>query len=60
MAKINELSLTIKVSELLRDDEEFAPIMDSDSISQLIGVIQELSGGKALVEIVDLKVKDEE
>ena len=60
MAKINELSLTIKVSELLRDDEEFAPIMDSDSISQLIGVIQELSSGKALVEIVDLKVKDEE
>lgn len=60
MAKINELSLTIKVSELLRDDEEFAPIMDSDSISQLIGVIQELSGAKALVEIVDLKVKDEE
>lgn len=58
MAKINELSLVVKISELLRDDEEFAPIMDSETLSQLVAIIQELSGNKALVEVVELKSEE--
>lgn len=58
MAKINELSLVVKISELLRDDEEFAPIMDSETLSQLVAIIQELSGSKALVEVVELKSEE--
>ena len=58
MAKINELSLVVKISELLKDDEEFAPIMDSETLAQLVAVIQELSGNKALVEVVELKSEE--
>lgn len=58
MAKINELNLVVKISELLRDDDEFTPIMDAETLSQLVAVIQELSGNKALVEVVELKSEE--
>lgn len=51
MAKINESIIVVKVSELVRDNEETSPVLNAEVIGQLEAVIQELSGGNALVEI---------
>ena len=50
MAKLNEDIVVIKVSKLLRDTEEDAPILDDQIIDQLEQVIGELVPG-SLVEI---------
>ena len=51
MATINSDTIEIKVSELLRDDQSTAAILDADTITQLIDIIQELVGDKRLVEV---------
>tara|TARA_B100000749_G_scaffold260383_1_gene231795 strand:- start:734 stop:895 length:162 start_codon:yes stop_codon:yes gene_type:complete len=50
MAKLNEDIVVIKVSKLLRDTDEEAPILDDVLVTQLEQVIGELVPG-ALVEI---------
>lgn len=52
MAKINEDAIIIKVSELLRDDQPEAVILDGDVVEQLQAVIQELVGANRLVEVI--------
>ena len=51
MAKLNEETIEIKVSELLRDNDDATPILDADTLGQLIAVIEELVGAKRIVEI---------
>ena len=51
MAKINEIAFVVKVSELVRDEEEAQPILNSEALAQLEAVVKELAGPKALVEI---------
>jgi hypothetical protein len=51
MAKLNSDTIEIKVSELVKDDEKTAAILDEDLISQLIQVLEQLVGDKRLVEI---------
>ena len=50
MARLNEDIIVIKVSKLLRDTEEDAPILDDQIVSQLEQVISELVP-ETLVEI---------
>lgn len=52
MAKINEDAIIIKVSELLRDDQPEAVILDAEVVEQLQVVIQELVGANRLVEVI--------
>jgi len=54
MAKINEFAVAIKVSKLLKDNDPITPIMDNETIEQLVAIIQELSGEGALVELIKL------
>lgn len=54
MAKINEFAVAIKVSKLLKDNDPITPIMDNETIEQLVAIIQELSGEGALVEMIKL------
>ena len=55
MAKINTTSITITLSELVRDDTPAREILSADTISQLEAVITQLAteGGSAnvLVEL---------
>ncbi len=51
MAKINESVIVIKVSELVKDNEEKPNPMNDEAVHQLQQVIQELAGPQALVEI---------
>ncbi len=51
MAKIHEEIIVIKVSKLLKDNEQSVAIMDADNVASLEAVIQELSGSNVLVEI---------
>lgn len=52
MAKLNESVIVIKVSELLKDDQEAANILDTDTINSIEAVVQELVGLGKLVEII--------
>ena len=52
MAKLNEQMLVIKVSELLRDNQEANEILNADIIGQLEQVIAELAGAGKVVEII--------
>ena len=52
MAKLQEEIIVIKVSRLIRDNQQgLAEILDTDSVSSLEAVIQELAGSNTLVEI---------
>jgi len=51
MAKINESVVVIKVSELVKDNEESRPALSAEAIAQLEAVVKELATGNALVEI---------
>lgn len=50
MAKLHEEVIVIKVSKLVRDNEDTTPIL-SNEIEGLEAVVQELAGASALVEI---------
>ena len=52
MAKLNESIIVVKVSELLKDDQEATNILDTDTINSIEAVVQELVGLGKLVEII--------
>ena len=52
MAKLNEQILVIKVSELLKDNQEAQTILDADTVVQLEAVIGELAGPGKVVELI--------
>ena len=52
MAKLNEDTVIIKVSELLRDDQPNNVILDAELLVQLEEVIRQLVGDKCIVEII--------
>ena len=52
MAKLNESVIVVKVSELLKDDQEATNILDTDTINSIEAVVQELVGLGKLVEII--------
>jgi hypothetical protein len=51
MAKINEQTLIITVSQLVRDDDTQEILLTQDIVAQLEAVVAELAGNGALVEI---------
>lgn len=51
MAKINQQTLVITVSELIRDDQDASPLLSDEVIAQLEAVISELAGAGVLVEV---------
>jgi hypothetical protein len=51
MAKINEQTLIITVSQLVRDDAPTAELLTADVVAQLEAVVAELAGSGTLVEI---------
>lgn len=51
MAKINEQTLVITVSQLVRDDAPITPLLSQDVVIQLEAVVAELAGAGTLVEI---------
>ncbi len=52
MAKLNEQVMVIKVSELLRDDQEPGVILNDEVLGQLEAVITELAGPGKVVELI--------
>ena len=51
MAKINEQTIVITISQLIKDSEQSAPLLNSEALASLEAVIAELSVPGALVEI---------
>lgn len=51
MAKINEQTLIITVSQLVKDDAPTEPLLGQDVVVQLEAVVAELAGAGTLVEI---------
>jgi hypothetical protein len=51
MAKINEQTLVITVSQLIKDDAPTESLLSQDVIAQLEAVVGELAGTGTLVEI---------
>jgi len=52
MAKINETVFVVKVSELLKDDQQETAVFDEETLVQLYQVLQELAGPGKLVELI--------
>lgn len=51
MAKINEQTLVITVSQLVKDDAPVTELLSKDVVAQLEAVVGELAGAGTLVEI---------
>ena len=51
MAKINEQTLVITVSQLVKDSADIQPLLSAEIIAQLEAVVAELAGAGVLVEI---------
>ena len=51
MAKINEQTFVITVSQLIKNDENAKVLLSDDVIAQLEAVVSELAGPGTLVEI---------
>jgi hypothetical protein len=51
MAKINEQTIVITVSQLVKDDATTQPLLSEDVVTQLEAVVGELAGTGTLVEI---------
>ena len=51
MAKINEQTLVITVSQLVKDDATVQALLSDEVVSQLEAVVAELAGAGTLVEI---------
>jgi hypothetical protein len=51
MAKINEQTLIVTVSQLVRDDVPAQALLSDDVVAQLEAVVAELAGTGTLVEI---------
>lgn len=53
MARIYEEKITIKISEMIRDNQgQSNAILDADTVEQLIAILQELVGGNRLIELI--------
>ena len=51
MAKLNEQVIILKVSKLLRDNDEAHDILPQEVVAQLEQIVGELAGAGVLVEI---------
>ena len=51
MAKLQEDTIAIKLSKLLKDTDHESPILTNETVEQLEIVLQELVGAGVLVEI---------
>jgi D-arabinose 5-phosphate isomerase GutQ len=51
MAKINEQTLVITVSQLVKDDAPISALLSQEVVAQLEAVVAELAGTGTLVEI---------
>jgi hypothetical protein len=51
MAKINEQTLVITVSQLVKDTAQAGPLLSAEALAQLEAVIAELAVPGALVEV---------
>lgn len=51
MAKINEQTLVITVSQLVKENANLQPLLNADVVAQLEAVVAELAGAGVLVEI---------
>jgi hypothetical protein len=51
MAKINEQTLIITVSQLIKDDAPVSALLSEEVVAQLEAVVGELAGSNTLVEI---------
>jgi hypothetical protein len=51
MAKINEQTLIITVSQMVRDDAPVQDLLNPEVVAQLEAVVAELAGAGTLVEI---------
>jgi hypothetical protein len=51
MAKINEQTLVITVSQLVKDDANTQALLSAEVVAQLEAVVAELAGVGTLVEI---------
>ena len=51
MAKINEQTLIITVSQLVKDDAPTSTLLNQEVVAQLEAVVSELAGSGTLVEI---------
>jgi hypothetical protein len=51
MAKINEQTLIITVSQLVKDDSPTQALLNDEVVNQLEAVVAELAGAGTLVEI---------
>jgi hypothetical protein len=51
MAQINEQKISIKLSQLLRDNEDIAAIISDENLMALIEAIQSMAGPNVLIEL---------
>lgn len=51
MAKINEQTLVITVSQLVKDNDPMESLLSDEVVAQLEAVVGELAGAGTLVEI---------
>lgn len=51
MAKLHEEVVVIKVSKLVKDNEDATTILNPDTVVSLEAVVQELAGANTLVEV---------
>lgn len=51
MAKLQEDTLVIKISKLVKDSDELGTNLSEDLVASLEAVVQELAGAGTLVEI---------
>lgn len=52
MAKIAETVFVVKASKLLKDNEPDREILDTETMTQIEEVVQQLAGEGTLVEII--------
>jgi hypothetical protein len=51
MAKINEQTITIKMSQLLKDDETAHQVLGNSDIEVLVEAIKSMVGSAVLIEL---------
>jgi hypothetical protein len=51
MAKINEQTLTIKLSQLLRDNDPVQEIINDDNLVLLIEALKTMAGDAVMIEL---------
>ena len=51
MAKINEQTLTIKLSQLLRDSDPTAEILKDEDLAMLLEALKSMVGDAVLIEL---------